>query len=71
MTAPATSPTDILTSGDVAALLKVDRKTVSRWAKAGKIPGIRTLGGHYRFRRGEVQVAIAEAQARQYTGGRP
>jgi excisionase family DNA binding protein len=29
-------------------------KTVTRWAKAGKLTSIRTLGGHRRFRKSEV-----------------
>lgn len=39
----------ILRPGDVALLFCVDRKTVSQWAKVGKLPHIRTPGGHRRF----------------------
>lgn len=45
----------LLTPGEVAALFRVDPKTVTRWAKAGKITAIRTLGGHRRYRTSEVQ----------------
>ena len=45
----------LLTPGEVAALFKVDPKTVTRWAKAGKLTCIRTLGGHRRYRREEVE----------------
>ena len=34
---------------DVAVLLHVSPKTVTRWAKDGKLPHSRTLGGHRRF----------------------
>ena len=34
---------------DVADLLHVSPKTVTRWAKQGKLPCSRTLGGHRRF----------------------
>jgi excisionase family DNA binding protein len=44
----------LLTPAEVAALFRVDPKTVTRWAKAGKISAIRTLGGHRRFREAEV-----------------
>lgn len=44
----------LLTPGEVAVLFRVDSKTVSRWAKEGKIPCIRTLGGHRRFRQEDV-----------------
>ena len=36
----------LLTPAEVAALFRVDPKTVTRWAKAGKLTSIRTLGGH-------------------------
>jgi excisionase family DNA binding protein len=38
----------------------VDPKTVSRWARAGKIPSVRTPGGHRRFRRSDVERLIAK-----------
>ena len=45
----------LLTPREVAALFRVDPKTVSRWAKAGKLSSIRTLGGHRRYRESEVR----------------
>lgn len=44
----------LLTPAEVAALFRVDPKTVTRWAKAGKLTPIRTLGGHRRYRQSEV-----------------
>jgi excisionase family DNA binding protein len=38
----------------VAELFRVNPKTVTRWAKAGKISAIRTLGGHRRFDAAEI-----------------
>jgi excisionase family DNA binding protein len=38
-----------LRSAEVADLLSVSPKTVSRWAKEGKLPFMRTLGGHRRY----------------------
>ncbi|MGI8792096.1 MAG: helix-turn-helix domain-containing protein, partial [Acidimicrobiales bacterium] len=35
----------LLTPAEVAALFRVNPKTVTRWARAGKITAIRTLGG--------------------------
>ena len=54
-----TAPNDLLTPAEVAALLYVDPKTVSRWAMAGKIQSIRTPGGHRRFLRSEILAMIA------------
>ncbi len=45
----------LLTPAEVAALFRVDPKTVTRWAKAGKLTAFRTLGGHRRYRQSEVQ----------------
>ena len=39
----------LLTPSEVAALFRVDPKTVTRWAKAGRLDCIRTLGGHRRY----------------------
>ncbi len=47
--------TDLLTPSQVAALFHVSPKTVTRWANAGKLSSICTLGGHRRFRRDEVE----------------
>jgi excisionase family DNA binding protein len=44
-----------MTPAEVAALFRVDPKTVTRWADAGKMTAVRTLGGHRRYRRDEVQ----------------
>ena len=48
-------PETLLTPSDVASLFRVDPKTVTRWAKAGKLSSIRTLGGHRRYRESEVR----------------
>jgi len=52
----------LLTPSEVAALFRVDPKTVTRWAKAGKLTSIRTLGGHRRYRAVEVY-ALLEANS--------
>ncbi len=49
----------LLTPAEVAALFRVDPKTVTRWAKAGKLSSIRTLGGHRRYRETEVRSLLA------------
>ena len=35
-------------------MFRVDPKTVTRWARAGKLTSIKTLGGHRRYRESEV-----------------
>lgn len=49
----------LLTPAEVAVLFRVDPKTVTRWAKAGKLTSIRTLGGHRRYRETEVRALLA------------
>ncbi|WP_168583176.1 BldC family transcriptional regulator [Gephyromycinifex aptenodytis] len=51
----------LLTPAEVAALFRVDPKTVTRWAVAGKLASLRTLGGHRRYRAAEVYALLAEA----------
>ena len=46
---------ELLTPGEVAELFRVNPKTVTRWARSGKISAVRTLGGHRRFRASEVR----------------
>ncbi|WP_127784050.1 BldC family transcriptional regulator [Rhodococcus sp. X156] len=48
----------LLTPGEVATMFRVDPKTVTRWASAGRLGSIRTPGGHRRFRESEVQALI-------------
>lgn len=48
----------LLTPGEVASLFRVDPKTVTRWAAAGRISSIRTPGGHRRFRESEVRALL-------------
>jgi excisionase family DNA binding protein len=51
-------PDALLTPAEVAALFRVDPKTVTRWAKSGKLTALRTLGGHRRFLESEVRALI-------------
>jgi excisionase family DNA binding protein len=59
MTSRSPGAEPLLTPAEVAALFRVDPKTVTRWAKAGKLASIRTLGGHRRYRESEVRALMA------------
>jgi excisionase family DNA binding protein len=52
----------LLTPSEVAALFRVDPKTVTRWAQQGKLHSIRTLGGHRRYSEAEIQAFLADSQ---------
>jgi excisionase family DNA binding protein len=58
--AEETHPDALLTPAEVAALFRVNPKTVTRWARAGKITAIRTLGGHRRFRASEIRRCLEQ-----------
>jgi excisionase family DNA binding protein len=49
---------ELLTPAEVAVMFKVDPKTVTRWAKAGRLTSVRTLGGHRRYRATEVRALL-------------
>ena len=49
----------LLTPYEVAKMFRVDPKTVTRWAAAGRLSSIRTPGGHRRFRELEVRALLA------------
>jgi len=55
-------PDPLLTPAEVAALFRVNPKTVTRWARAGKITCIRTLGGHRRFRASEIRRSLEQME---------
>lgn len=53
----------LLTPSEVAALFRVDPKTVTRWAAAGRISSIRTPGGHRRFHESEVRALLVAGES--------
>ncbi len=62
MTSRTVEAEALLTPAEVAALFRVDPKTVTRWAKAGKLTSLRTLGGHRRYRESEVRLLLGGAE---------
>lgn len=71
MTKPLTESEELLTPAEVAALFRVDPKTVTRWAKAGKLTSIRTLGGHRRYKASEVRALLGIPAQREGTEDAP
>jgi len=47
-----------LLAAEVADILHVSPKTVSRWAKEGKLPFMKTLGGHRRYPEAEIRELV-------------
>ena len=54
---------ELLTPAEVAALFRVNPKTVTRWHRSGKISAIRTLGGHRRVRAREIHRLLEAGDA--------
>ena len=59
----------LLTPSEVATLFRVDPKTVTRWAKAGKLTSIRTLGGHRRYKESEVKALLTTTTSQSTKNG--
>ena len=55
-----TSKGRLLTPGEVAKVFRVDPKTVTRWAKAGRLPSMKTPGGHVRVWEDDVRALLGE-----------
>ena len=52
----------LLTPAEVAGMFAVGPATVTRWAKAGKLTSVWTLGGHRRYREAEVRGLLAAGE---------
>jgi excisionase family DNA binding protein len=60
-------PPRLLTTKEVAALFRVNRNTVTRWAQAGKLRSVSTPGRMRRFRESDV-LALLEQDTDQAAG---
>lgn len=52
-------------TGEVALLFQVSRRSVSEWARTGKLPFVTTPGGHRRYRAGDVRALLDSASGRR------
>jgi excisionase family DNA binding protein len=57
-TLPQPTQPRYLRTAQVAELLHVSPKTVSRWAQEGRLPFFRTLGGHRRYPDAEIRALL-------------
>ncbi len=56
------NPQDLLRTSDVAALFQVSTRTVSEWARLGRVPCMRTPGGQWRFPAGPIRRLVSQAE---------
>jgi excisionase family DNA binding protein len=52
-------PEVLLRPGQVATMFGVSGETLIRWANAGRVTVVRTLGGHRRYRESEIRALLA------------
>lgn len=52
---------ELMTPAQVAQLFGVNPKTVTRWAQAGRLVSLRTLGGKRRYSREQVEQLLKES----------
>jgi excisionase family DNA binding protein len=52
----------LLRTADVAALFQVSERTVSEWARRGRIPSVRTPGGHRRYPADQIRQLLEDAE---------
>ena len=50
----------LLTRAEVAKMFQVSPSTVTRWAEAGKLPSVKTLGGHRRYEPKAVMALVQQ-----------
>jgi excisionase family DNA binding protein len=67
MLTPAATPDpggdedEVLTPREVARLFGVEPKTVTKWAKTGRLPSFLTLGGHRRYYASDIRDRLPNA----------
>ena len=62
----ATTSPSYLRAAEAADILHVSPKTVSRWATEGRLPFLKTLGGHRRYPEAEIR-ALADGLRQEAT----
>ncbi len=58
-----------LTAQEVAGIFHVGPKTVARWAKQGKLPFMRTLGGHRRYPADRIEALASDQERSKHQDG--
>ncbi len=53
---------DLLRTSDVAALFQVSTRTVSEWARRGRVPCMRTPGGQWRYPADPIRELVGRSE---------
>jgi excisionase family DNA binding protein len=62
-------PPPLMTPQEVAAALGISERTMRRWAETGRLGCIRTVGGHRRYFRQQVELLVQVAQQQDTSAG--
>jgi excisionase family DNA binding protein len=54
----------LLRTADVALLFQVSERTVSEWARRGRVPWVRTPGGHRRYPAEQIRRLLSDGSER-------
>ncbi len=52
----------LLRTREVAQLFQVSERTVAEWARRGRIPSVRTPGGHRLYPADQIRAALTDSQ---------
>lgn len=52
----------LLRTSDIALLFQVSERTVAEWARRGRIPSVRTPGGHRRYPSEQIVKLLRDAE---------
>ena len=53
----------LLRTCDVALLFQVSERTVSEWARKGRVPSVRTPGGHRRYPAEQIRQLLLDGRS--------
>jgi len=59
---PSVASERLLRTSDVALLFQVSERTVSEWARRGRVPSVRTPGGHRRYPAEQIRQLFADGR---------
>jgi len=59
---PAALNTELLRTRDVARAFQVSERTIAEWARRGRIPSVRTPGGHRLYPAEKIRAILAESE---------
>jgi excisionase family DNA binding protein len=60
---PATLSTELLRTRDVARAFQVSERTIAEWARRGRIPSVRTPGGHRLYPAERIREILRDAES--------